>query len=189
MASSTVETTRPTHPLDPLSASEIERAWEILREARALGPRVRVIFSMLHEPAKKVVLGHRPGDAVERTACVVVVDRAEGKTYEATVSLSDGRVVSWEHVPGAQPAIVLDEFVDCEAAVRADPRWQEAMRKRGVTAIDALGADFDPNVHQAVIHESSAEHREGEVMQELQRGYKLGDRLLRPAMVKVAKHP
>jgi primary-amine oxidase len=141
MASSTVETTRPTHPLDPLSASEIERAWEILREARALGPPVRVIFTMLHEPAKKVVLGHRPGDAVERTACVVLVDRAEGKTYEATVSLSDGRVASWEHVPGAQPAIVLDEFVDCEAAVRADPRWQEAMRKRGVTDLSLAMVD------------------------------------------------
>ena len=65
----------------------------------------------------------------------------------------------------------------------------DLLRKRGVTRIDALGADFDPNVHQAVIHEPSAEHREGEVMQELQRGYKLGDRLLRPAMVKVAKRP
>lgn len=63
----------------------------------------------------------------------------------------------------------------------------DLLRKRGVTPIDALGADFDPNVHQAVIHEVSEEHREGEVMQELQRGYRLGDRLLRPAMVKVAK--
>jgi len=58
---------------------------------------------------------------------------------------------------------------------------------RGVTHIEAQGIDFDPNVHQAVIHEPSDEHREGEVMEELQRGYKLGDRLLRPAMVKVAK--
>jgi molecular chaperone GrpE len=65
----------------------------------------------------------------------------------------------------------------------------DLLRKRGVTPIDALGADFDPTVHQAVIHEPSDEHREGEVMQELQRGYKLGDRLLRPAMVKVAKRP
>ena len=56
-----------------------------------------------------------------------------GRTYEAVVSLTEGRVLSWEHVPGAQPAIVLDEFVECEAAVRADPRWQEAMRRRGVT--------------------------------------------------------
>ena len=63
----------------------------------------------------------------------------------------------------------------------------DLLRKRGVRPIESLGADFDPNFHQAVIHESSADHREGEVMQELQRGYMLGDRLLRPAMVKVAK--
>jgi molecular chaperone GrpE len=65
----------------------------------------------------------------------------------------------------------------------------DLLRKRGVTTIEALGADFDPNFHQAVIHEASDEHREGEVMQELQRGYMLGERLLRPAMVKVAKRP
>jgi molecular chaperone GrpE len=64
----------------------------------------------------------------------------------------------------------------------------DLLRKRGAKPIEALGADFDPNFHQAVIHESSADHREGEVMQELQRGYMLGDRLLRPAMVKVAKN-
>jgi molecular chaperone GrpE len=63
----------------------------------------------------------------------------------------------------------------------------DSLRKRGVTPIAALGTDFDPNVHQAVIHEQSADHRDGEVMQELQRGYRLGERLLRPAMVKVAK--
>jgi len=63
----------------------------------------------------------------------------------------------------------------------------DVLRKRGVIPIDALGADFDPNFHQAVIHEPSGSHREGEVMQELQRGYLIGDRLLRPAMVKVAK--
>ena len=63
----------------------------------------------------------------------------------------------------------------------------DLLKKRGVTPIDAQGADFDPNFHQAVIHEASADHRDGEVMQELQRGYLLGDRLLRPAMVKVAK--
>ena len=63
----------------------------------------------------------------------------------------------------------------------------DLLRKRGVKPIEALGADFDPNFHQAVVHEASSEHREGEVMEELQRGYLLGDRLLRPAMVKVAK--
>ena len=61
------------------------------------------------------------------------------------------------------------------------------LRKHGVRPIDALGADFDPNIHQAVLHETSPDHREGEVIGELRRGYMLGDRLLRPAMVKVAK--
>jgi molecular chaperone GrpE len=63
----------------------------------------------------------------------------------------------------------------------------ELLRKRGVKPIEALGASFDPKFHQAVIHEASDSHREGEVMEELQRGYMLGERLLRPAMVKVAK--
>jgi molecular chaperone GrpE len=63
----------------------------------------------------------------------------------------------------------------------------DLLRKRGVKPLEALGVDFDPNFHQAVIHEASADHREGEVMQEMQRGYMLGERLLRPAMVKVAK--
>ncbi|MEO8258295.1 MAG: nucleotide exchange factor GrpE [Acidobacteriota bacterium] len=63
----------------------------------------------------------------------------------------------------------------------------DLLRRHGVRPIDSLGADFDPNVHQAVIHESSPAHREGEVIGELARGYMMGDRLLRPAMVKVAK--
>jgi molecular chaperone GrpE len=66
-------------------------------------------------------------------------------------------------------------------------KLQDLLRKRGVRPIEALGADFDPNVHQAVTHESSPGNREGEVIGELQKGYMLGDRLLRPAMVKVAK--
>ncbi len=63
----------------------------------------------------------------------------------------------------------------------------DLLRKRGVKTIDAVGTDFDPRFHQAVVHEVSPDHREGEVMQELRRGYMLGDRLLRAAMVKVAK--
>jgi molecular chaperone GrpE len=61
------------------------------------------------------------------------------------------------------------------------------LRKQNVRPIQSLGADFDPNLHQAVMNESSPDHREGEVIGELQRGYTIGDRLLRPAMVKVAK--
>ena len=63
----------------------------------------------------------------------------------------------------------------------------ELLRKRGVTAIESVGKDFDPHYHQAVAHEVSPDHREGEVMTEFRRGYMLRDKLLRPAMVKVAK--
>jgi molecular chaperone GrpE len=63
----------------------------------------------------------------------------------------------------------------------------ETLRKRGVRPIEALGADFDPHHHQAVAHEAASGHREGEVIEEYRRGYTLGERLLRPSMVKVAK--
>jgi molecular chaperone GrpE len=66
-------------------------------------------------------------------------------------------------------------------------KLHDLLRKQGLKPIDALGVDFDPNLHQAVVHEESPEHREGEVIGELRKGYLLNDRLLRPAMVKVAK--
>ena len=66
-------------------------------------------------------------------------------------------------------------------------QMMELLRRRGVKPIQSVGADFDPRVHEAVVHEASADHREGEVTEELRRGYMLGERLLRPAMVKVAK--
>jgi molecular chaperone GrpE len=62
----------------------------------------------------------------------------------------------------------------------------DLLTRRGVTPIDTTGAGFDPHLHQAVSSEPSADHREGEIIEEFRRGYRLGDRLLRPAMVKVA---
>lgn len=63
----------------------------------------------------------------------------------------------------------------------------DIIRKRGVRAIEALGADFDPHYHQAVSHEPAEGRRDNEILEEFRRGYMLGDKLLRPAMVKVAK--
>jgi primary-amine oxidase len=133
MASTLVDDRTAVHPLDPLTTEEIVGAWEILRTQRAPGPRTRVVSIALQEPPKETVLGYRPGAALERAAAVVLMDTAQGTTYEAVVSLSRKQVLAWRAVPGVQPSIVLDEFFECEAAVRADPRWQEAMRRRGVT--------------------------------------------------------
>jgi molecular chaperone GrpE len=63
----------------------------------------------------------------------------------------------------------------------------DLLKKRGVTVVDALGADFDPHLHQAVAYEEVEGAREGEVVGVMAKGYKLGERLLRPALVKVAK--
>ncbi len=96
---------------------------------------------------------------------------------------------------------VLD---DLERALNADPAGEQAeayrtgvdliyrqmldlLKRRGVTPFDAVGQDFDPNLHQAVVSEEAPDRRDGEVIEQFTRGYMTGDRLLRPAMVKVAR--
>ncbi len=61
------------------------------------------------------------------------------------------------------------------------------LEAEGLKPIEALNKPFDPNLHEAVIHEETDQHEDGTVITELQKGYKLGDRVLRPTMVKVAK--
>ncbi|MBA3641099.1 MAG: nucleotide exchange factor GrpE [Acidobacteriota bacterium] len=91
----------------------------------------------------------------------------------------------------------LERALQVEASEEALPYRQgveliqrqlaDLLRKRGVKPIESLGADFDPYYHQAVSYEPAEGRREGEIIEEFRRGYMLGDRLLRPSMVKVAK--
>ena len=87
---------------------------------------------MVHAPSRERTFCPRSGEAFEREAHVVLRERAEYKTYEAVVSLTAGEVRLWREVPGVQPAIMLEEFLATEEAVRKDARWQEAMRRRGI---------------------------------------------------------
>ena len=66
---------------------------------------------------------------------------------------------------------------------------QDALAKLGVRAVPAKGEPFDPHFHEAIEMVETSDAPDHEVVEELQRGYKLKDRLLRPAMVKVAKNP
>jgi molecular chaperone GrpE len=98
---------------------------------------------------------------------------------------------------------VLDDFDRALDSVPADARedpWVEGMilveRKlrsvleaEGVTAIESVGHQFDPNVHEAVVHEPTADHPDNQVIGELQRGYRLHDRVIRPSLVRVANNP
>ena len=65
----------------------------------------------------------------------------------------------------------------------------EALKKLGVSPMRAEGEEFDPNLHEAVMREPSSEYPEGTVIEQLVRGYLLGDKVLRHAMVKVAMPP
>ncbi len=65
----------------------------------------------------------------------------------------------------------------------------ESLKRIGVSPMRPEGQQFDPNLHEAVMREPTEEHPEGTVMEELQRGYYLGDRILRHSLVKVAAPP
>lgn len=62
---------------------------------------------------------------------------------------------------------------------------QEALAKEGVEAIEAVGNQFDPHEHQAVMQVEDSEFESNAVVEEFQKGYKLKDRVIRPSMVKV----
>ena len=68
-------------------------------------------------------------------------------------------------------------------------KLRNVLEAEGVTPIEAVGQPFDPNVHEAVVHEETADYPDNHVIDELQRGYRLHDRVLRPALVKVANNP
>ncbi|MGB5973117.1 MAG: primary-amine oxidase [Nodosilinea sp.] len=121
------------HPLAPLSPEEIAAAVAILRQEKSLGDSARFVSVALSEPTKAAVLGFKPGDAIAREAFAVLLDNATAQTYEAIVSLSEGKVTSWQHIPDVQPSIMLDEFVECEEAVKASPEFQAAIARRGIT--------------------------------------------------------
>lgn len=79
---------------------------------------------------------------------------------------------------------------DLKAGVQLiDKQFHDALAKLGVEPVPARGEVFDPNLHQAVQMVETDEAEDNHVIDELQRGYKLKERLLRPAMVRVARNP
>ncbi|MEA2443443.1 MAG: primary-amine oxidase [Thermoleophilales bacterium] len=139
-------------PLDPLSTAEIKNAFRIV-EADARFPAGGYFPTVtLDEPPKAEVLAWSPGDPFRREAFANVYDRATNKLFEVIVDLRAERVVSWTRKAGLQPPIYQSEWSDADAAVRADPRWQDAMRRRGINPDDVyndIWAPGEPNVPPA----------------------------------------
>lgn len=68
-------------------------------------------------------------------------------------------------------------------------KLEEALSAHGLEPIHAVGVPFDPKLHEAIGYEESSEHAEDTVTSELRRGYRIRDRVVRPALVKVARPP
>jgi molecular chaperone GrpE len=68
-------------------------------------------------------------------------------------------------------------------------QFRGVLAEAGLEEVDALGKPFDPNLHEAISQKETPDVPEGQVVQQLRKGYKLRDRLLRPASVVVAKQP
>ena len=128
------------HPLEPLSKAEVESAVAIVKAHPQMTETSRFVTVMLNEPAKEVVLKYTSGNQVEREA-FVILDNASGQCVEALVSLPRSAITSWRPLEGVQPAIMLDEFVECEEAVKRSPEFLEALRKRGIEDVDRVMVD------------------------------------------------
>ena len=133
--------TATAHPLEPLSKSEIEAAVAIVKSDSRVTDSFRFVWVLLNEPDKQAVLNYGRGSDMEREAFAVLLDNASETCVEVTVSLTQSKVTQWRAVPGAQPSIMIDEFIECEAAVKRCPEFIEALRKRGVDDVDLVMVD------------------------------------------------
>lgn len=124
------------HPLDALSAEEISRAIELLGTSGHVDEGTRYPLVHLREPPKADVWRWQEGDPISRAAFAVV--KQGPRVFEAVIDLTRGEVTSWKHVPGVQPNLMESEIIGGGERLKSDPRFQEAMRRRGITDLDSL---------------------------------------------------
>jgi len=157
------------------------------------------------EEAAQAAAGDSPADALQKERDDLY-DRllrktAEFDNFRKRVDRDRKDMIEWASAEVMNDVLAIADDFDRALAAPAPPeanaykagleliqrQLAEMLKKRGVTTVDALGADFDPHLHEAVAYEEVAGAREGEVVGVMAKGYKLGERLLRPALVKVAK--
>jgi len=141
-ATSQAASTAERHPLDGLTAAEIDAAAGILSAAPQFPEGALFATIVLKEPAKRDVLAYAPGAPIVRQAFAVILDRRRNRTFEAVVDLGTSRIVSWTERPGVQAVVLEAEYEDLVRIVKADARWQEAMRKRGIDDFEQVQIDY-----------------------------------------------
>jgi len=129
------------HPLDPLTPQEISTTVSILQASHKIGADSRFASITLQEPPKDEVLHFTPESPIRRQAFAIVYESTHNATFEAVVDLKGRQVLSWRKISGVQPSLLIEEYGIAGGLVRADPRWQAAMRRRGITDLDDVYAD------------------------------------------------
>ncbi|MGZ3617053.1 MAG: primary-amine oxidase [Ktedonobacteraceae bacterium] len=130
------------HPLEPLTANEIESVARIVRTEAGLTARFRFISATLLEPPEILIREYKPGVAFSREAEVILTD--QGRTYEVRVDLVQQCLTAMRHVPQVQAPIPFEEAIECEAAVKAYVPFQKALRARGITDMNLVWVDSWP---------------------------------------------
>lgn len=127
------------HPLDPLSAEEITRTTNILKASGKLAPGMGLMAYSLQEPPKDAVLAFQAGQAVPpREVAVVIRDHGRHLTIEAIISLTGEAIRTWHERRDVQPAVTYPEIFAAQQAILADPRFAEAMARRGITDLSSI---------------------------------------------------
>lgn len=144
------------HPLHPLTVTEINVTVQIILSEKGFSKMItRFIAVSLKEPKKSFVYAFKEADSIERETFVILLDSSTGLVYEAVVSLTSGKIVSWENIPGVQPTMTVDEQVECEEVVKKDPAFQEALRRYGISNPDLVMVDIWTAGHYGAEEESS----------------------------------
>ena len=131
-----------THPLDPLSAEEIRQVASAVRRDRGIGDGWRFASIELKEPAKDDLPALESAELTSREATVVCWNRADGQAYQAVVSLTKDAVTAWQHRPGQQPNMTVDEWHECDVMLRSHPAVVEALARRGITDMSRVLSDM-----------------------------------------------
>lgn len=130
----------PTHPLDPLTPNEISAAVEIVRREKKVDESWRFVTVTLREPVKSSVIDN--AGPIPRRAFLILIDRPHAVSYEAIVDLVAGTLESFEPLPvEIQPSITLDEFEECEDAIKKSPEFLAVLKKRGVEDVKLVMVD------------------------------------------------
>lgn len=182
-------------PLDEAAEKELEGVPEELRDdgddAAGEGDAIAQLRADLDAAKQDVLYARADTQNVRRRMEKEVQD---ARSYAATgfardiLSVADNLSRAIESIPADlhdDPRMKV--FVTGIEATQRE--LEKVFNQNGITRIAAKGMPLDPNQHQAMLEVPSADHEPGTIVQEMQAGYMIKDRLLRPAMVGVAKKP